>query len=91
MAGQLSVEQQDNRQNVPVVWVMRRIIVSERLDNICERVVLPADQDVASSAVALHEVFYAIRVVAVAGDINFKAEILGERFDRVVRSLSLSA
>jgi len=74
--------------HLPVIRVVRCILITKRLDDVGQSVVLPADQNVTSPLVALDNIFDAIRIVTVTARINGKTKILRQRLYRVVRTLT---
>jgi hypothetical protein len=61
-----------------IISISRRILIPQSIDNIRQRIVFPANQDIAGSIVAFHGIRNAVRVVAVAVRVDCEAEIFRE-------------
>jgi hypothetical protein len=73
-----------------IIRVVRSIVISKRLDDIVERIMLPTNQDVARTPIVLYDFVDAALVVSVARRIDGDTEILSQRVDGVVRSFARS-
>ncbi len=67
--------------------VCRGIAITQRGHNVRQFAMLPADEDVALALVAVNDLLDAVGIRFVAGSIDGDAKRLGQRLDRVVRSL----
>lgn len=70
-----------------VAVVIRSILVAERLDNVRQSIVLPADQDVSWSAIALDYTCDTVLIVTLARRVNRQAERVRQRDHGVVWAL----
>ena len=74
-----------------IIRITRRILVPKSVDNICQSIMLPANQNITRSVVAFHGVRNAVRVVAVAVRVDCETKIFRERLDGLVGAGAFAA
>ena len=76
--------------HIPIIRISRRIAITQFRNDIRQRTMLPANQDIAGTSIPINDGLHAGRIVAIAGYIHRKAQIFGQWFDGVVGALALA-
>ncbi len=76
--------------HVPIIRISRRIAITQFRNNIGQRIMLPANEDIAGTSIPIHDGLHAGGIVAIAGYIHRKSQVLGQWFDSVVWALALA-
>ena len=80
----------EGTQNLPVIWIVWGVVVTQFFHQMGHPVMLPADQDISVALVLPDSLLDAPGVVAVAVGVDVEAEVGGQALHGVVWSCSLA-
>jgi hypothetical protein len=64
------------------------MVVPKSINDICQSIVLPADEDVSRAGIVIDNICYAILVIPIARCVKDKSQIVGKGFNGVIWSLT---
>lgn len=80
----------EDRKNSPIIIISRRIIITQRLRNISQLAMLPADKHIPLARVIINRISNTVGISLLARSINRQTKRVSKRLDSVVWTSTLA-